>query len=170
MADCGLSDTFSRLLNSKKRSRVSNSEDMEGPPVKRVASIARASLSSLAAEESTQPSQRLKVLMAFARRLRGSRTEDTNSSKRSIVERLPPELYMPSARDLKPSEAVFLSLTCKSLWARAKDSLYRLKRCAPLEDTMHFLQTLEKENNKYVICTGRMHHHYRLKDEQTAFV
>ena len=86
-----------------------------------------------------------------------------------ILERLPPELYMKIIRNINPTEGILLSLTCKTLWARATlqstDVLYKLKRCSPLDQTTHFLRMLEKDRSRYVACTLCLKLHFRLPDE-----
>ena len=80
---------------------------------------------------------------------------------------------MALVRKMSPVEGVLLSLTCKALWARvtlqSTDVLHKVQRCLSLDETMHFLRMLEKDNCRYVICTACLKLHRRMKDE-TKFV
>ena len=83
----------------------------------------------------------------------------------SILERFPPELYLKIIRNMNPAEGILLSLTCKTLWARAilqsTDVLDKLNRCSPLDQNVHFLRMLEKDRSHYVVCTLCLRLHFR---------
>ena len=78
---------------------------------------------------------------------------------------------MAMVRKMSPVEGALLSLTCKALWARvtlqSTDILHNLQRCLRLDQTMHFLRMLEKDNCRYVICTACLKIHRRMKEESS---
>lgn len=139
MSDSRLSDTFSRLMGRKNTK-------LSGAP------------KSDFIELMERPCKRLNGDMAVPLIL-----------ENSIVERLPPELYMYLAQNMNPVEAVLLNLTCKTLWAQVKlhsgDVLRKLKRSISRDQTLHFLQMLEKDSTRYIVCTVCLSLHYRKKKE-----
>lgn len=67
------------------------------------------------------------------------------------------------------SRTWLLTLTCKTLWIqvtlRSSDVLHKLKRCTPLDETMHFLRLLERDNSRFIRCTVCFRVHYRMRHE-----
>ena len=102
------------------------------------------------------------------RRMGPESAPQRKANRPSLMERLPPELYMAIIQSMNPIEGVLLSLTCRKLWAQVtlqKDVLQDLKRCSPLDETTHFLRMLEKDRHRYVACTACLTLHPRKRDE-----
>ena len=92
----------------------------------------------------------------------------------SNMERLPAELYMALLQHVTPTDGVLLSLTCKSLWAQvtlqSNDVLDKLKRTSSLDEILHFLKLLEKDDSSYTMCTFCFRLHSRSRHEHTTLI